>query len=214
MKTLLVIRSSLFGGQGQSSQLIEAYTRGWRDRNPGARVVCRDLAADPIPHLAGEAFAGFHVDSVQRTPAQQATVAVSDALIAELKIADEMVIGLPMYNFTVPSTFKSWMDHVARAGVTFQYTENGPVGLLEDRRVVVIATRGGHYAGTPADTQTGLVRNFLGLLGLKQVEFIHVEGLAMGPDSAESARETARKRLKGLVSPAVNSVTFSESKSA
>jgi FMN-dependent NADH-azoreductase len=198
MKTLLVIRSSLFGGQGQSSQLIDAYSRDWRDRHPGARVLCRDLAADPIPHLDAEAFAGFQAESVQRTPAQQATVAISDALIAELKMADEVVIGLPMYNFTVPSTFKSWMDHVARAGVTFQYTESGPVGLLEDRRVVVIATRGGHYAGTPADTQTGLVRNFLGLLGLKQIEFIHVEGLAMGPDSAESARENARKQLIDL----------------
>lgn len=198
MKTLLVIRSSLFGGQGQSNQLVDDYTRGWRDRHPGARVLSRDLSADPIPHLDAEAFAGFQVDSVQRTPAQQATVAISDALIAELKIADEVVIGLPMYNFTVPSTFKTWMDYVARAGVTFQYTESGPVGLLEDRRVVVIATRGGHYAGTPADTQTGLVRDFLGLLGLKQVEFIHVEGLAMGPDSAESARETARKQLNDL----------------
>lgn len=199
MKTLLVIRSSLFGGQGQSSQLIDAYTKRWRDQHPVGRVLCRDLAADPIAHLDAEAFTGFQVEAAERTPAQQATVAISDALIAELKIADELVIGLPMYNFTIPSTFKSWMDHVARAGVTFQYTENGPVGLLEDRRVVVIATRGGHYVGTPADTQTGLVQNFLGLLGLKQIEFIHVEGLAMGPDSAESARESARKQLNDLV---------------
>jgi len=202
MKTLLVIRSSLFGHQGQSSQLLDAFETRWREQNPGGRVLCRDLAADPIPHLNAEAFTGFQAEPADRNPAQQSAAAISDALIAELKMADEILIAAPMYNFTVPSTFKTWMDHVARAGVTFQYTEDGPAGLLEDRRVVVVSTRGGHYAGTAADTQTGLVRNFLGLLGLKDVEFVHAEGLAMGPDAAEAARIEARARLESLVAGA------------
>jgi FMN-dependent NADH-azoreductase len=199
MKTLLVIRSSLFGHQGQSSQLLDAFETRWREHNPGGRVLCRDLAADPIPHLNAETFSGFRAEPADRTPAQQAAAAISDALIAELKMADEILLAVPMYNFTVPSTFKAWMDHVARAGVTFQYTEDGPAGLLDDRRVVVVSTRGGHYLGTSADTQTGLVRGFLGLLGLKNVEFVHAEGLAMGPDAADTARDKARTRLESLV---------------
>jgi FMN-dependent NADH-azoreductase len=199
MQTLLVIRTSLFGRQGQSSQLLDAFEARWRERHPGGRVLCRDLAADPIPHLTAEAFAGFQAEPADRTPTQQASTAISDALIAELKMADEILLAVPMYNFTVPSTFKTWMDHVARAGVTFQYTENGPQGLLDDRRVVVVSTRGGRYAGTPADTQTGLVQRFLGLLGLKSVEFVHAEGLAMGPEAAEAASTAATERLETLV---------------
>jgi len=198
MKTLLVIRSSLFGGQGQSSQLVDAYVARWRDRRPGGRVLCRDLATDSVPHLDLEAFTGFLADAAERSPAQHSAVAISDALIAELRMADEVVIALPMYNFTVPSTFKAWMDHVARAGVTFQYTDNGPVGLLDDRRVLVISTRGGYYAGTPADTQTGLVRSFLGMLGLRDVQFVYAEGLAVGSDNADAAGQAARDQLYEL----------------
>jgi FMN-dependent NADH-azoreductase len=129
-------------------------------------------------------------------------VAVSDALIAELKTADEVAVALPMYNFSVPSTFKAWMDHVARAGVTFQYTERGPEGLLDDRPVTVITTRGGRYADTPADTQAPLVRRFLAMLGLRSVEFVYAEGLAMGPAEAEASRAAALKRLDDVAARA------------
>jgi len=198
MKTLLVIRTSLFGRQGQSSQLVDAYAGRWHDQHPGGRLLCRDLAADPLPHLNAESFNGFRADPRERSPAQHAAVAISDALIAELKMADEVVIGLPMYNYSVPSTFKAWMDHVARAGISFEYTENGPAGLLGDRRVIVISTRGGHHAGTPADTQTGLIKEFVALIGLEDVEFVYAEGLAMGPETADSVMATAGKQLVEL----------------
>ncbi len=195
MRTLLVIKSSLFNGSGQSSRLADDFVELWKATNPGGRVMCRDLAADPVPHLSAETFSGFLADADERSPTQQAAVAVSDALIAELKAADEVVIGLPMYNLTVPSTFKSWMDYVARAGVTFRYTENGPEGLIDNKPLHVLSTRGGQYAGTSGDTQTPLIESFFGMLGIRDVRFVYAEGLAMGDEARESALAAARGDL-------------------
>ncbi|MCC5866612.1 MAG: NAD(P)H-dependent oxidoreductase [Wenzhouxiangella sp.] len=198
MKTLLVIKSSLFNGSGQSSKLVDRFAASWQQKNRGARVVVRDLAADPVAHLSAEAFQGFALPVEQRSPAQHAAAAISDSLIAELKQADAVAIGLPMYNFTVPSTFKAWMDHVARVGVSFEYTENGPRGLLESKPVYVFAARGGQYQGTEADTQTGLVRTFLGFIGLADVEFVYAEGLGMGEEAAQRALAEAGERIERL----------------
>lgn len=203
MSTLLVIKSSLFNGSGQSSRLADEYASLWRANHPGGRVLCRDLAADPVPHLTAEAFEGFAANAADRTPVQHAAAAVSDSLIAELRAADEVVVGLPMYNFTVPSTFKAWMDYVARAGVTFRYTESGPEGLIDDKPVHVLCTRGGQYAGTEADTQTGLIRMFFGMLGMHNVAFVYAEGLAMGEESRRTALETARSTIDHAAAPAV-----------
>lgn len=198
MKTLLIIKSSLFNGNGQSSRLADAFAERWRERHPDGRVLCRDLAADPVPHLTAEAFTGFQTDAAERTPAQHSAVAVSDALIAELRQADEIVLGLPMYNFTVPSTLKAWMDHVARAGVTFRYTEDGPQGLIDDKPLYVFAARGGQYQGTPNDTQTPLIRMFFGMLGITDVHFTHAEGLAMGEAHANEVRRDAEAAIERL----------------
>ncbi|RFF27382.1 MULTISPECIES: FMN-dependent NADH-azoreductase [unclassified Wenzhouxiangella] len=198
MKTLLVIKSSLFNGQGQSSQLADAFTARWRKNNPDGQVLCRDLALEPIAHLSAEAFKGFQVDSAERTPEQHGATAVSDSLIAELKSADEVVLGLPMYNFSVPSTLKAWMDHVARAGVTFRYSENGPKGLIDDKPLYVLAARGGHYQGTEKDTQTPLVRMFFNMLGIRDIRFTYAEGLAMGPEQAEQSRMQAAEAIEQL----------------
>lgn len=198
MKTLLVIKSSLFNGQGQSSRLADAFAARWRGNNPDGRVMCCDLALEPLPHLSAEAFKGFQVDSADRTPAQHSAAAMSDSLIAELKSADEVVLGLPMYNFSVPSTFKAWMDHVARAGVTFRYTENGPEGLLDDRPLYVLAARGGRYQGTEMDTQTPLVRMFFNMLGIRDIRFTYAEGLALGEAQAERSRAEAVEAIERL----------------
>ncbi|WP_376692810.1 FMN-dependent NADH-azoreductase [Wenzhouxiangella sp. EGI_FJ10409] len=198
MKTLLVIKSSLFNGQGQSSQLADAFAARWRENNPNGRVLCRDLALETVPHLDAEAFKGFQADPAERTPQQHAAVAVSDSLIAELRSADELALGLPMYNFSVPSTFKAWMDHVARAGVTFRYTENGPEGLIDDKPLYVFAARGGQYQGTEMDTQTPLVRMFFSMLGIRDIRFTYAEGLAMGPEQAEQSRAQAVEAIERL----------------
>lgn len=122
----------------------------------------------------------------------------SDALIAELRQADTVVIGLPMYNFGVPSTLKAYFDHIARSGVTFQYTAEGPKGLLTGKKAYILAARGGRYAGTAKDSQTTYVRDFLGFIGITEVEFVYAEGLNMGDDSKNSALADAHKAVAEL----------------
>ena len=190
MKTLLQVNASLFSNGGESSRLASKFVSQWRGANPDARVIERDLASDPVPHLTAERFLSLLAKPDERTSAQREVTDFSDALIAELESADVIVLGLPMYNYGVPSTLKAYFDHIARAGKTFKYTDKGPVGLLEGKKAYVFATRGGMYSGTPLDSQTTYVRDFLRFLGIDDVEFIYAEGLAMGDASkAESLRK-------------------------
>ena len=195
MKKLLQINASLFSNDGQSSRLAEQFVAAWRNRNLDGELVIRDLAREPIPHLDAERFQAFLAQPDARTPEQTAVVEFSDALIRELREADIVVIGLPMYNFGIPSTLKAYFDHIARAGITFRYTENGPVGLLQGKKVYVLAARGGYYADTPLDSQTGYMRNFLGFLGMKDVEFVYAEGLNIDESSKQAALADAGQRL-------------------
>jgi len=201
MTTLLKINSSLFAGNGQSSQLADKFVAAWKEANPQAEVNVRDLAAEPVPHLDGERFGAFLAKPEDRNAQQQAVVDYSDALIEELRNADVIVLGLPMYNFGIPSTLKAYFDHIARAGVTFRYTENGPVGLLTGKKVYVLAARGGVYAGTALDSQTSYVRDFLGFLGLTDVEFVYAEGLAMGEAPKQKALTDAGTVIRQLAEP-------------
>jgi len=198
MTTLLQINASLFANEGQSSQLANRFVAAWQSRNPEGQVLVRDLAADPVPHLDGERFSAFLSKPGERSVAQQAVVDYSDALIEELKAADVVVLGLPLYNFGVPSTLKAYFDHIARAGVTFRYTAQGPEGLLRGKKAYVMATRGGHYAGTPLDTQTAFIRNFLAFIGIADVEFVYAEGLALGHEPRSTALAKAREQVERL----------------
>ncbi len=199
MTTLLQINASINNGNGQSSQLANQFVTAFQKRNPEAQLIVRDVAAaEPVPHLDAERFGAFITQADQRSTAQHAVVAYSDTLIAELKQADVIVLGLPMYNFGVPSQLKAYFDHIARAGVTFKYTDKGPVGLLTGRKVVVFAARGGVYAGTPMDTQTSYVRDFLRFIGMTEVEFIYAEGLALGPQSREANLAKAVAEIERL----------------
>lgn len=197
MRTLLQIKTSLFH-DGQSSRLANAFVQRWRQAHPGGEVIVRNLTADPVPHLTAERFGAFVTEPAERTPAQAEAAACSDALIDELARADDVVLGLPMYNFGIPSTLKAYFDHVARAGVTFRYTGQGPEGLLTGKRVYVFAARGGIYRGTPLDTQTDYVRNFLGFLGMQQVEFVYAEGLAMSDGRKDQALLDAHQAADAL----------------
>ena len=165
MSTLLKINASLFSANGQSSQLAERFAAAWQASHPGSRIVERDLAANPVPHLDGARFMAFLAKPEERSAEQQAVVDFSDALIAELRAADVIVIGLPMYNFGIPSQLKAYFDHLARAGVSFRYTAAGPEGLITGKKAYILAARGGVYAGTPKDSQTAYVRDFLGFIG-------------------------------------------------
>jgi FMN-dependent NADH-azoreductase len=199
MQTILQVTASLFGENSQSSRLAGSSSDPAQPGGPvRAAVITRDLASQPVPHLTAERFQALNTPVEQRTLEQQRVVTESDALIDELKRADVIVIGLPMYNFGVPSTLKAYFDHVARAGVTFRYTAEGPDGLLKGKKAYVFATRGGRYAGTPADLQTAYVRQFLGFLGIKDVEFVYAEGLAMGAEHRDAALRQAEARIEQL----------------
>ena len=199
-KTYLALKSSLSGEVALSSQLVDRFIaqRVAADVQDGvqADVVVRDLAADPLPHLTAERFSALTTPAEQRTPAQARIAAESDELVAELQAADVIVVGLPMYNFGVPSTLKAYFDHVARSGVTFRYTAEGPRGLLTGKKVLVIATRGGRYSGTAQDLQSAFVRQFLGFIGLTDVEFVYAEGLALGAEQRAAAIAEADRRLE------------------
>ncbi|HSC66685.1 MAG TPA: NAD(P)H-dependent oxidoreductase [Cellvibrio sp.] len=192
MATLLQINSSVFGDNGNSSALTQEFVQRWKTQNPNGEVIIRDFAKEDVPHLDATRIQALFSPAEGRTQAQQAVLDYSDKIIAEIQAADAIVIGVPMYNFGIPSTLKAYFDHIARAGVTFKYTETGPAGLLADKPVYIIATRGGVHKGQASDTQSQFLTNFLSFVGLKDVHFIYAEGLNMGQkDQAFSAAKAA-----------------------
>jgi FMN-dependent NADH-azoreductase len=196
MSTLLYVQSSLHGAQGASSQLAARFVADWVANNPSGRVIKRDLAADPVPHLTAERFQAFNTAPEARTPEQRSIVAYSDALIDELRSADTIVFGVPMYNFSVPSTLRTYFDHIARAGVTFRYTSAGPEGLLAGRRAYVFVTRGGVYSEA-VDTQTPYLRQFLRFIGIEP-QFVFAEGLGLGEESRRKSLAKAQAEIADL----------------
>ncbi|MCP3708171.1 NAD(P)H-dependent oxidoreductase [Paraburkholderia sp. CNPSo 3274] len=195
MTTILQINSAARSQGAQSTLLVNELTARLQQSNPGAQIVTRDLQADPLPHLDDAVLGAFFTPAEQRTPEQQAIAARSEALIAELQAADVIVIGAPMYNFGVSSQLKTYFDWIARAGITFRYTANGPEGLVNGKKVHVVSARGGKYQGTPHDSQTPYLKSFLGFLGMTDVNFIYAEGLNMGPDAANAALAGAREAI-------------------
>ena len=196
MKTVLQINTSLFGEHGQSSRLAASLVE--QLLGPNDRLIQRDLAVDPVPHLTAQRFSAFTTAEAERTAEQREVAAYSDRLIDELRAADVVVLGLPMYNFGVPSSLKAYFDHVARAGVTFRYTAQGPQSLLTGKKGYVLATRGGFYRGTSRDSQSSYVRDFFAFLGIDDVEFIYAEGLGVSPDKRDTALDAANSSIAQL----------------
>ncbi len=198
MTTLLQIQSSLFASEGQSSQLTNQFVTAWQRSHPETQIKVRDLAEHALPHLDAERVTAFFTPIEARTAEQQRLVDLSDDLINELKQADILVVGVPMYNFGIPSTLKAYFDHIARAGITFRYTEQGPEGLLTGKKAYIFATRGGQYVGTALDSQTTYIKDFLNFIGITDVEFVYAEGLNMGSDTKEKALAEANVKLHEL----------------
>jgi FMN-dependent NADH-azoreductase len=157
-------------------------------------VIRRDLST-PLPLLDEALIGAYHTAADQLTEAQKALLAESDALIAELKQADTIVIGTPIYNFSVPSTLKAWIDLVARAGITFKYTETGPVGLLTGKRAIIAVASGGTQAGSDIDFATTYLRHVLGFIGITDVELVAADQLAMDEAGSMARAKTAIKAL-------------------
>ena len=197
MSTVLVLTSSALGEASTSNQLVREAVAQLQTEDPNIRIVLRDLGSSPIPHLSMDSTAILR-GSGPVNAAQAAALALSDELVAELRAADIVVIGAPMYNFGISSTLKAWFDHVLRAGVTFRYTDTGPEGLVKGKRAIVIETRGGLYSEGPAqamDSQEPHLRTLLGFMGISDLTFVRAEKLAFGPEARELALEAARDQL-------------------
>lgn len=195
---ILQINASARSAGANSTRLADTVTARLLARHPEASVELRDLAAEPHPVLDEPALGALFTPAEQRTPEQAARVALDDALIAQVQAVDAIVLGVPMYNFGVPVQLKTWIDAIARAGVTFRYTADGPEGLLKGKKVYVALARGGLYRDTPADSQVPYLKNVLGFLGLTDIEFIYAEGLALGAASASKAFAEADEQLAAL----------------
>lgn len=194
MPTLLQIQSSLLGEYSTSTALANELAALWQQKYTDGSVILRDLMQTDLPYLTGEIFNGLRSEAT--TPAQVAAVSLSNTLIEEIKNADAIILTAPMYNFTIPAILKSYFDYIVRAGVTFKYTETGPVGLLQDKPVYIISTRGGKYQETPLDTETAYLKIVLGFIGLQNVHFVYAEGLGM--QNAEEGKAAAQAQIKAL----------------
>jgi FMN-dependent NADH-azoreductase len=202
MANILFINSSARSTGSISRQVSAEFVEKLKSGQPGSVVVERDVAANPIAHLDEQKLGAFFTPADQRSPEQQALVKLSEELIAEVNAADIIVIGAPMYNFSITSTLKTWIDHVARAGVTFKYTETGPVGLIQGKKVYVFTSRGGVYSEGPAkamDFHETYLRAVLGFIGMSDITFIHSEGLGMGAAAVEKAIAQTRQTIDTLV---------------
>ncbi|ELL0573872.1 FMN-dependent NADH-azoreductase [Vibrio fluvialis] len=193
MSRVLALKSSILGDYSQSSKLLDAYLTKFNQDE----LNVRDLAAEPLPVL------DFSVATALRatedlSEEQQKVVALSDELIAEVKAADTLVIAAPMYNFTIPTQLKNWFDLIARAGVTFKYTEVGVQGLIEGKKAVVITTRGGIHKDSATDNVTPYLKTILGFVGITEVEFVYAEALNMGEEPAAKGIESAKSQLEAI----------------
>lgn len=195
MQNILVVQSSVLGDASASRSLINDFLTAVGTR---ANVAIRDVGSNPLPHLSGTTLGGF---SGADAPEAAAERALSDELIAELQAADVVVIGAPMYNFGITSNLKSWFDRVLRAGVTFHYTAEGPVGHLGGKRVVVVETRGGFYSegdGKALDAQEPHIRTMLNFIGITDITFVRAERLAISPEARTESLAAAADELKKL----------------
>jgi FMN-dependent NADH-azoreductase len=194
---ILQINSSLRAASSESNRVTGNIVAKLRAANPDAIVTVRDLGANPHPVLDEATLGALFTPLEQRTPEQAARVALDDALIAEVQAADVVVIGAPMYNFGMPIQLKAWFDAIARAGVTFRYTESGPEGLLKNKQVYVATARGGIYP-EDADPQVPHIRMLLNFLGMTDSTFVYSNGQSMGPDAASKGQADADATVAAL----------------
>jgi FMN-dependent NADH-azoreductase len=194
---ILQLNSSLRGAQSESIRVANAITGKLVAATPGVTVKVRDLVADKHPILDEATLGALFTPADQRTAGQAARVALDDALIAEVQAADVIVMGAPMYNFAMPVQLKGWFDAIARAGVTFRYTEAGQEGLLKNKKVYVAAARGGVYP-VEGDPQVPQLVALLNFLGLKDHAFVYSAGQSMGPDAAAKGQQEADATIEAV----------------
>ena len=198
VRNILLVTASILGEHGQSRALA-AHFKAQLEQRDDVQLTERDVVTLDLPHLDGEEMRSWMTDPADRDAHQRDLAARSDTLIEELLAHDLIVLAVPLYNLGIPSQLKAWFDRVLRAGKTFRYTENGPVGLVEGKRALILAARGGQYAGTALDTQTGHVNSLLGLMGIQDTDWIYAEGLNMGEALRDRAMGEARQAVTHYV---------------
>jgi len=202
MKNILFVLSSPRGWQSYSHQFASHIVDDVKSRHPGAKVVVRDVAREPLPHIDEAFVSGRALPPEKRSPAQAKALAVSDTLVDELAVADVVVLAVPMHNFGLPSSLKAWIDHVVIPGRTFSYSEKGPEGLLKGKKAVVVVARGGVYSEGPAqqlDFQESYLRAVLGFVGITHVHVVRVEGVGMGEGALRNAMASAKAQSEQVV---------------
>lgn len=189
MNNVLVLKSSILADNSQTNQLSDYFVSKLADKN----VVIRDLAANPLPHF--DATAATALRGQPTSAEENALLALSDELVAEIKKADTLIISAPMYNFHIPTQLKSYFDFIARPRVTFQYSEKGPEGLLKGKKAVVLAAFGGFHQNQPIDLVTSYMKAILGFVGITDVQFVYVEGIGFGPEAVEKGQAQAKAEI-------------------
>jgi FMN-dependent NADH-azoreductase len=206
---VLHIDSSPLAAQSVSRQLTASVVAQWQAAHPGAQVEHLDLAAEAPSHLNLDSL-GFRLgaDAAGLSEVQRRENAISERLVSQFLAADVVVVGAPMYNFSIPSQLKAWIDRIAQAGRTFRYTANGPEGLAGGKTVIVASTRGGAYSGNPAlvalDHQESYLKTVFGFLGITDVRFVRAEGVAMGEAAKAKALAAAERDIQAFVATAAN----------
>jgi len=196
---ILQINSAARSSGANSTKVADSVVARLRAKHPTTSVEVRDLAANPHPALDEAALGALFTPPEQRTADQAARVALDDALIAQVQSADIVVLGVPMYNFGVSSQLKNWIDAIAKAGITFRYTEAGPEGLIKGKKIYAALARGGIYRDTQNDSQVPYLKTVLGFVGMTDIEFIYAEGLALGPESVDKALNSAEAQIAQLI---------------
>ncbi|MGF0540552.1 FMN-dependent NADH-azoreductase [Agrobacterium sp. ES01] len=205
MTSILHVSGSTNGESSLSNRVAQQLIENIAKKTPGAKIVERDLHGNPLPHIGSDFSTAIRLAPDERSEAQAKAIAASDVIVDELLAADTIVLSTGFVNFGITSTLKSWIDHAARAGRTFQYTANGPEGLVKGKKAYIVVASGGVYSSGPAaavDFAEPYLRAVLGFLGITDVETIRVEGVAYGPEAAEKAIAEAESRAKQLAEAA------------
>lgn len=199
---VLHIDSGILGDHSVSRRLTAAVAAQIKAEHSGATVTYRDLVANPLPHLSGAHLMAANAEPDQVDTQIAADVAESKVVLDEFLAADTVILGVPMYNFSLPSQLKAWIDRIAVAGRTFQYSEKGPVGLAGGKVVIVASTRGGFYGPGTAmaalDHQESYLRSVFGFLGITDIRFVRAEGVALGEEQRARSMDDAARAIEGL----------------
>ncbi|NXZ83817.1 FMN-dependent NADH-azoreductase [Haemophilus influenzae] len=191
MNNVLVLKSSISGNNSQTNQLADYVI----EKLQGNHIVVRDLAQQPLPYF--DTVAAIAVRGEPKTTEEKQLLALSDELIEELKNAQTLIIGAPMYNLNIPTQLKSYFDFIARPRVTFQYTANDPEGLLKGKKAIVLCAFGGLYDEENLVTQ--YMKSILGFIGITDVQFVYAQGIGLGAEAIEKAQSSAKNKINELI---------------